>query len=107
MHFLDSLCSQKTIDHPIVKDSAVFVYELDIKNWRELWFFLFRSKTCPTCRRKLERVDVFPKFSSGWEKQEDSTGMDIEYAHTTKDSVRYRCDPCHAYYSLTELASKT
>lgn len=84
----------------------MFVYELDIKNWNELWFFLFKPKKCPTCRRKLHRVDVLPEFSSAWEADKSSNSVDFEYVHKTKDGIRYRCDPCHAYYSLTDLASK-
>jgi len=80
----------------------MFVYELDIKNWSELWFFLFRPKKCPSCRRKVYRVDVLPEFSSGFERD----GGDFTYTYRTKDRVRYRCDPCHAYYPLTELAQK-
>ncbi|MGD9584952.1 MAG: hypothetical protein AB7V26_14950 [Lysobacterales bacterium] len=81
----------------------MFIYELDIKNWKELKFFLFRPKTCPVCRRKVYRVDVLPEFSSGWEQN----GLGLDYAFKTKEGVRYRCDPCHAYYSLTELANRT
>ncbi len=80
----------------------MFVYELDIRTFGELWFFLFRKKRCPKCRGKVYRVDVLPEFSSGWER----SGLDFEYAHKTKEAVRYRCDPCHAYYSLQELASR-
>jgi hypothetical protein len=78
----------------------VFVYELDIRNVRELWYFLFRSKKCPRCRGKVYRVDVLPEHSSGWERD----GLNFEYTRKVKDAVRYRCDPCHAYYSLQELA---
>jgi hypothetical protein len=79
----------------------VFVYELDIRTFGELWYFLFRKKQCPRCRGKLYRVDVLPEFSSGWERD----GLEFEYVHKTKDFVRYRCDPCHAYFSLAELAT--
>lgn len=85
-------------------DCQVFSYELDIKGWRELWFFLFKPKQCPVCRRRLERVDVRPEYSSGWES--DMTGLNFRYEHKTKEAVRYRCDPCHAYYSLTELVER-
>jgi len=80
----------------------MFAYELDIKNLAELWFFLFRPKTCPSCRQKVYRVDVLPEFSSEFERD----GTDFTYTHRTRDRVRYRCDPCHAYYSLTELVKK-
>lgn len=80
----------------------MFVYELDIRNLREFWFFLFRSKTCPRCRRKVYRVDVRSEHSREWERD----GLQFEYVHKIKDAVRYRCDPCHAYYSLQELAAR-
>lgn len=83
----------------------MFAYELEIKNWSELWFFLFKPKKCPACRCRLYRVDVLPELSSGWEAENSSNGIDIEYEHKTKESIRYRCDPCHAYYSLTDLVS--
>ena len=34
------------------------------------------------------------------------TGLNFRYEHKTKEAVRYRCDPCHAYYSLTELVER-
>lgn len=84
----------------------MFSYELDIKNWRELWFYVSKPKTCPNCRRKLDRVDVLPEFSSEWESEQHAMGIDLDLVHKTKDGVRYRCDPCHAYYSLTDLAAR-
>jgi hypothetical protein len=89
-----------------IKDAPVFVYELDIKNLGELWFFLFRSKKCPVCYSKLERVAVLPEYSSGFETEWTGTGVRSEYVHKTKEAVRYRCHPCHAYYSLTDLAAR-
>jgi hypothetical protein len=80
----------------------VFVYELDIQTFSELWFFLFRKKQCPKCGRKLCRVTFPPDLSSGWEQD----GLNIEYVYKTKEAIRYRCDPCHSYYSLAEIARK-
>jgi hypothetical protein len=84
----------------------MFAYELDIKSWREFWFLLFKAKRCPRCPRcngKLERVEALPEFTSEWKAEQMGPRTRIERVHTTKDRVRYRCDPCHAYYSLTEL----
>ena len=80
----------------------MFVYELDIRNFREFWYFFFRRKSCPRCEGKLYRVDVLPEHSQGWERD----GLEFTYAHKVKEGVRYRCDPCHAYYSLQELAAE-
>ena len=80
----------------------MFAYELDIRSFRELWFFLFRRKPCPGCGGKLYRVDVLVEHSQGWERD----GLHFEYVHKTKEPVRYRCDPCHAYYWLAELAAR-
>lgn len=76
-------------------------YQLDIRNFRELRFFLFVRKTCPRCRGRLQRVDALPEYSSGWERD----GLEFEYVSRTKEAIRYRCDPCHSYFSLAELAS--
>ena len=81
----------------------MFIYELDIRTPGELWYFLFRKKKCPRCGGKLYRVGVLPEFTSGWERD----GLQFEYTHTTRESARYRCDPCHAYYSLAELAARS
>ena len=79
----------------------MFVYGLDVRNLRELWYFLLRKKACPRCKGKVYRVDVLPEHSTGWERD----GLDFEHAYVVKDRVQYRCDPCHAYYSLQELAA--
>ena len=80
----------------------MLTHELDIRSFRELWHFLFRKKTCPRCGGKAYRVDTLPKHSHGWERR----GLDLEYTYRVKNAVQYRCDPCHAYYSLQELAEK-
>lgn len=81
----------------------MFVYDFGIKDLTELRYVLFSKKPCPRCGRKLYRVDVLPEFSSGWERD----GLKFEYTHRTTDGFRYRCDPCHAYFSLTELVAGT
>jgi hypothetical protein len=81
----------------------LFVFELEIRTYQELWFFLFRKKKCPRCGGKAYRVDVLAEQSQGWEQD----GLHFEYAHKVKEAVRYRCDPCHAYYSLAELAAES
>ena len=80
----------------------MFIYELDIRSFREFLYFFFQKKKCPRCGGKAYRVDVRSEHSQGWERD----GLQFEYAHTIKDAIRYRCDPCHAYYSLQELAAK-
>lgn len=79
----------------------MFVYELDIRTFRELWFFLFRKKVCPRCHNKVYRVDALPQHSQDWE----GDGLRFFRVRKTKIPVRYRCDPCHAYFSITELAT--
>ncbi len=80
----------------------LFVNELDIRNFRELGYFLFRRKTCPRCGGKAYRVDTLPRHSMGWERDDDG----LQYAYKVKSAVQYRCDPCHAYFSLQELAAR-
>lgn len=87
---------------PAGKNPMLFMYELDIRTLGELLYFLFRKKKCPRCGGKLSRAAVLPEFSSGWKRE----GLDFEYAYKTKEAVRYRCDPCHAYYTLAELAGR-
>ena len=79
----------------------MFVYQLDIRNLRETWYFFFARKKCPGCGGKLYRVDTRTEHSREWERD----GLQFEYVHVIKDPVRYRCDPCHAYYSLQSLAA--
>lgn len=80
----------------------MFEYDFGIKNWKELRYALLDENLCPTCSDKLYRVDVLPELSSGWERN----GFNLRYRFSTKDGFRYRCDPCHAYFSLSELAAK-
>ena len=84
----------------------LFKYELDIKSWSELWFFLFHKKKCPVCQGKLERLDVWPEQSSGWETERTGLHFEVDYAYKTKDRVKYRCPKCHAYYWLSDLAGR-
>lgn len=79
----------------------MIVYDFGIKDWKELRYVLFNKKPCPKCGKKLYRVDVMPEFSSGWERD----GTNFDYTYATKDGFRYRCDPCHAYFSLAELVA--
>lgn len=79
----------------------MLVYELDIRNLREFIHFFFRKKECPRCGRRVYRVDVMSEHSKTWERD----GLKFTRAHKIKDALRYRCDPCHAYYSLQELAA--
>ena len=83
-----------------------FNYELEIKSWSELWFFLFRRKLCPTCRGPLERLDVLPEQSEGWETERRGLSFKIDYAYSTKDRIKYRCPRCHAYYWLSDLVAR-
>ena len=80
----------------------MLAYELDIRNFREFVYFFFRRKKCPRCGGKAYRVDVLSEHSQGWERD----GLHFEYTHKIRDAVRYRCDPCHAYYSLQALAAE-
>ena len=80
----------------------MFAYERDIRSVGELGYFLFRRKRCPRCAGALYRVDVLPEFSSGWERDR----LEFEHLHRIREAVRYRCDPCHAYFPLAKLAAK-
>ncbi|MCB1607355.1 MAG: hypothetical protein KDI71_10310 [Xanthomonadales bacterium] len=78
----------------------MFIYELDIRTFREFWYFLFRKKICPACGGKVHRVDALVEHTQGWERD----GPELDYEHKVKEPVRYRCDPCHEYFSLAQLA---
>lgn len=82
------------------------IYELDIKSWSELWFFLFRPKKCPVCRGKLQRLDVLPEQSAGWGSEWSGANFSVEHVYRTKDKIKYRCPKCHAYYWLSELVAR-
>ena len=59
-------------------------------------------KTCPRCGGKAYRVDTLPRHSMGCERDDEG----FQYAYKVKSAVQYRCDPCHAYFSLQELAAR-
>ena len=79
----------------------MFTYDFGLDTWKELRYVLFSKKPCPRCGRKLRRVDVVPEHSNGWQR----SGLDFKFNYTVREGYRYRCDPCHAHFSLAELVA--
>ena len=79
-----------------------FRYEFTMK---ELFYFLFRKKSCPKCGNKMEK-------NKGYEMVDGSIfntnsvplyiqGREVKYYH-----YLFNCPKCGAQYTLKELAKK-
>ena len=76
-----------------------FEFNLEM-TWREAWHFFFAKKTCPKCRKPLERKISSRDDGYAWRRD----GLDFEYAHRTTATVAYACRRCKTWHTLADLA---
>ncbi|WII37412.1 hypothetical protein [Paenibacillus thiaminolyticus] len=76
--------------HPKLKENATMTsYEIEFSA-KELSYFLFREKRCPSCEELLQRAELGKGYIGS----------------ANKLGIYYRCSTCNETYSLTDLSEK-
>ncbi|WP_146259603.1 hypothetical protein [Paenibacillus dendritiformis] len=76
--------------HQKLKENATMTsYEIEFSA-KELSYFLFREKRCPSCEEMLQRAELGKGYVGS----------------VNKLGIYYRCSTCNETYSLTDLCEK-